>query len=86
MLDLGLVLQYLVTPDSPASARESVLGPYVGWPFQRRAGSQRSSYLLILLLIGALLALLQHGRAAGISALAAQVCVAGFRRAAACHS
>ena len=58
VLDLGLVLQYLVTPDSHAPARESVLGPYAGWPFQGVLNRSGSSYLLILLLIGVLLALL----------------------------
>ena len=58
VLGLGLVLQYLVTPDSHGPAREFVLGPYAGWPFRGVLDRSGSSYLLILLSIGALLALL----------------------------
>lgn len=58
VLDLGLVLQYLVTPTSRGPEREWVLGPYAGWMFQGVLHRSGLAYLLILVLIGGCLALL----------------------------
>jgi len=58
VLDLGLVLQYLVTPASRGTAREWVLGPYAGWLFRSVLDRSGPTYLLVLVAIGGLLGLL----------------------------